>query len=63
MDSPVTSSHLMSHYCIGGGLFAFKLQWKQVVGQANFRTHKGDGITTLKESLHDSGGWKMVAKL
>jgi hypothetical protein len=62
MDSPVTSSHLMSHYCIGGGLFAFKLLWEQVVGQANFRTHKGDGLTTLTESLHDSGGWKMVAK-
>ena len=62
MDSPVTSSHRMSHYWIGGGILAFKLLWEQVKGQANYRTPKGDGVNTLTQSLHDSGGWKMTAK-
>ena len=37
------------------------LEWEQVKGQANFRTPNGDGLHTLTQSLHDSGGWKMVA--
>jgi hypothetical protein len=62
MDTPVSASDLMTHFCIGGGVVPFMLEWEQVQGQANFRTPKSDGLVNITQSLHDSGGWNMTAK-